>query len=786
MLPRRLALALPWAATGLLGACLVLLWPMRHQGPAALALLLNAVLLPAPLLLRQRAPHRSTEVMPDAPALVAAAPASPAPSEVRNQLLTQLSHAVRTPLNAVMGMTQLALQTRLTAEQRDLLQQADAASQALLGLLHDALDVAALESGQATMARHPLRLEDVVAQALEQVRPAHARPEVALICDWVSPDLLHLPGQLLGDAARLQRVLVTLLTNALKFTLAGEVRLRVQGELDPDRAHVQLTLAVQDSGIGMSAQQLQAAFPVDDAANRPTGPAPRLGLAHTLRLVALMGGRLQAQSAVSRGTEVALQLSLPLDGHGQTPQAPRPQRLLLAQGAGAAGDSLQALIGHLAGADRVARGLHASQTLELLAQAHQAGQPFDSVLLDWRLPGPGAQGLELLALLRRDHPTLRVAVLSGPGQDDDLLQARSFGARAVLPSPLTPGDLRAWCNEPDDRPTVADHLPLAGLRVLLVEDHPVNRDIAQRLLTSVGAAVTPAIHGQDGLAQLLGQAPDAFHVVLMDLQMPVLDGWAATRELRRQPGFEALPVLAMTAFAGAEEREQCLAAGMQGHITKPLDMTHLVRSLQPFLPQAAPAAPELVLDHALGLRQFDGHAALYQRTLRAFSDQYADGLGAWSGWLADGQWAELRRGAHTLQGLAATLGARPLHRAALALEMSAAAADAGHATPLLQGVCAALAALQATLASAADTLAPAAPPLAPSGTPADLQALRDLLAQSDSRALDWWQAHGRAAALSPEARQGVDAALGVMDFDAAAAALDRELDRDRAPAEAQP
>lgn len=274
VLPRRLALVLPWAATGLLGACLVLLWPMRHQGPAALALLLNAVLLPTPLLLRQRAPHRGVEVMPDAPALPAAAPACPPPNEVRNQLLTQLSHAVRTPLNAVMGMTQLALQTRLTAEQRDLLQQADAASQALLGLLHDALDVAALESGQATMARQPLRLEDVVAQALEQVRPAHARPEVALICDWASPDLLRVQGQLLGDAARLQRVLVTLLANALKFTLAGEVRLRVQGELDPERAHVQLTLAVQDSGIGMSAQQLQAAFPVDDAAP-PRQPAHR-------------------------------------------------------------------------------------------------------------------------------------------------------------------------------------------------------------------------------------------------------------------------------------------------------------------------------------------------------------------------------------------------------------------------------------------------------------------------------------------------------------------------------
>ncbi|MGQ3055550.1 MAG: response regulator, partial [Roseateles sp.] len=379
---------------------------------------------------------------------------------------------------------------------------------------------------------------------------------------------------------------------------------------------------------------------------------------------------------------------------------------------------------------------------------------------------------ELLAQLRRDYPALRIAVLSPPGVDEGPAQARGFGARALCPKPLLPQELRRLLsNARAERPAGVDAPALAGLRVLLVEDHPINQEIALRLLSSRGAQVDVACNGQQGLDRLLARGPGAYDLVLMDLQMPVLDGLSATRRLREMPQFDTLPVLAMTAHALAEERAQCVAAGMQGHIAKPLDVSRLVRELQRYHPLPEPPAPPqpLTLDLRLGLGRFDGQTALYRRTLQGFADQYAAGLGGWSDWLASGNWSELRRAAHTLQGLAATLGAQPLHQLALALERSASVADAASAGTQLGRVEAGLSLLQAevqaTLARPWDDPAPRV------AGPGDLAELRRLLAQSDSRALDWWQAHGAHSGLAPELQQRLDRMLAALDFDAAALAL---------------
>jgi hypothetical protein len=405
----------------------------------------------------------------------------------------------------------------------------------------------------------------------------------------------------------------------------------------------------------------------------------------------------------------------------------------------------------------------------VLDAARQAGHSIEWLLLDWHLPGPG--GAELLARLRRDHPGLRVAVLNPPLPDDGPAQARAFGARALCPQPLLPGELRRLLGDaPPERSAAADGQSLAHLRVLLVEDHPVNQEIALRLLSSRGAEVELAGNGQEGLDKLLARGPGAYDLVLMDLQMPVLDGLSATRRLRELPGFETLPVLAMTAHAFAEERAQCLAAGMQGHIAKPLDVTRLVRELQRYQPQPAPPPVAPALDMAAGLRQLDGRAALYRRTLEGFAAQYADGLGDWAGWLQRGEWAELRRAAHTLQGLAATVGAQPLHRQALALERSAAAADAGAAGGQLARVDSGLATVMSEIRG---ILADTGTAPEPQG-PGDLAELRRLLGQSDSRALDWWQAHGAHSGLDAATAGRLQRALAALDFDAATLALKGE------------
>ncbi len=773
---RPLMLGLLWLAMAALLLLLALLWSLRGAGGAVAdaALVINALLLPLPPLCLF-ALRRGVD----------AAQVRGAAKEAQARFLAQLSHEIRTPMNAVMGMTQLALQTQLTNEQRDLLTRADGASRVLLGLVNDVLDVAKIEAGQLQVECLPLRLEDVVAQAIELVRPVHGNPAVALVCDWADASLLGARGQLLGDALRLQQVLVNLLSNALKFTPAGQVLLRLAAHPSDAQGRVPLSLTVQDSGIGMSAEQLDSLFGEfglgDAAATRRSG-GTGLSLAITRRLVELMGGTLDVQSQPGQGSSFEIRLVLPTDSQGRPPPPLPPQRLLLAKARVDSREATLALLRHLGLGPGVAASSDAAGTLAALTEARQAGRPFDWLLLDWLLPGPGASGAELLAQLRREHPALRIAVLSPHGTDGEPAQVRGLGARAICPKPLLAGELRRLLGTPSgertvDRSASGDAQSLAGLRVLLVEDHPVNQEIALRLLSSRGAHVDVAGNGQEGLDRLQARGPQAYDLVLMDLQMPVLDGLSATRRLRELTAFDGLPVLAMTAHALAEEKAQCLAAGMQGHIAKPLDVARLVRELQRYRPLAKPPEPPApttpparpALDLQLGLRQFDGQAALYRRTLQGFADQHADELAAWPGWLQGSEWSELRRAAHTLQGLAATLGAQPLHQLALALERSAAAGDAASAAPQLARVKAGLMLLQAEIQTA---LARPWDSAAPRATgPGDVEELRRLLAQSDSRALDWWQAHGAHSGLAAELQQRMEQALAALDFDAAALAL---------------
>ena len=715
---------------------------------------------------------------PAAPPALPDAPQPPSEAVARSHFLSQLSHEIRTPLNAVIGMTQLTLQTPVSPEQRELLTKADGASRALLGLVVDALDVARLEAGQTQVEHQALRLEDVITQAVEQVRPVHANPGVALICDWADASLLGPRGELLGDGARLQQAIVNLLATALRFTTTGQVLLRVATRPSEVDGQVPVSITVQDSGPGMSAAQLDhllgKALTTDTLASMRYAGAG-LGLSIAQRLVQLMGGELDAQSHPGRGSSFEIRLQLTHNPQALPPARLPDQRLLLAKARTEAQEATLAMLSHLGLAPGLAASHDAQTTLQTIAQAAQAGKPFDWVLLDWLLPAPGPTGADLLAQVRRDHPSLRIAVLTPPGPQGEPAQARAFGAKALCPEPLLPADVRRLLAQAPaaaaDAGPASDANALAGLRVLLVEDHLINQEIAVRMLGSRGALVDVAGDGQAGLDRLLAAGPSAYDLVLMDLQMPVMDGLTATRRLRETPGFEHLPVVAMTAHALAEEKAQCLAAGMQGHIAKPLNIGRLVRELQRFLPAPPPAVERPVLDLALGLRQFDGQAALYRRTLQGFADQYADRLARWPGWLAEGAWADLRRAAHTLQGLAATLGARPLHLAALAVERSAVLTDAVTAGAQLQRVQESLdAVLRAVEAALTQTWEAPADSPAPSA-PTRLEDLRDLLSQSDSRALDWWQAHRAEAPLTDAQRQAVDAALSTLDFEAAAAAL---------------
>ncbi|MFN3304399.1 MAG: ATP-binding protein, partial [Roseateles sp.] len=435
MPPRQLTLALLWLALAALLLMLGLLWQLRSQTGGWLvdaALLINLLLLPLPPLCMRLLCHRRQ-----------AASAAQAAAEARTRFLAQFSHEIRTPMNAIMGMTQLALQTPLSAEQRELLGKTDTASRALLRLVNDVLDIAKIESGHVQLDAAPLRLEDVVTHAVELVRPLHTRPEVCLVCEWADASLLAERGLLRGDAPRLQQVLVNLLSHALRMTAAGQVLLRLAAEAT-DNDCVPLVITVRDSGIGMSEDQLaelSREIRHGDEAFAARAEAGSLGLTIARSLLQLMGGRLAAQSQPGRGSSVEFRLRLPLHAAPPLPALPA-HRLLLADADADSREATLALLRHLGQGEGLVAAQDGDALLAALAQARQAGRPFDWLLLDWQLPGPGPTGAELLARLRRDHPALRVAVLGQAGQHGSLAQARVFGARALCAKPLLPGELR--------------------------------------------------------------------------------------------------------------------------------------------------------------------------------------------------------------------------------------------------------------------------------------------------------------------------------------------------------